>query len=130
VENWQCKLYNFGFATLLASYPAKFKRFIAHFSYIACDQQERVTFKIEARTSMSEATLVYAQTHRDKTLSIDAVIDRFTIKTTSSSRRFILAIWKPTLNTTVAHTHLVQELLAYVCAFPCMSFGLTLASLL
>jgi hypothetical protein len=96
MEKWQCKFCNSGSATLLASYLAKCKRFIAHFSYIACDQPERVFFKVEARASMSEdrleATLVLIQTHRDKTLSIDAVIDSFATKTTSSSRRFILAV--------------------------------------
>jgi hypothetical protein len=55
---------------------------MAHVSYVACDQPERVFFKVEARfdrASMSEdrleATLVLAQILRDKTLSIDAVIE-------------------------------------------------------
>jgi hypothetical protein len=69
--------------------------FIAHFSYIACDQPERVFFKVEARASMSEdrleATLFLIKTRRDKTLAIDAVTDSFAIKTISSSRRFILS---------------------------------------
>jgi hypothetical protein len=111
-----CKFCNSGSATLLASYLAKCKRFIAHFSYIACDQcqPERVFFKVEktasaARASMSEdrleATLVLIQTHRDKTLSIDAVIDSFATKTTSSSRRFIFSCMKADIkHCTVAYT--------------------------
>jgi hypothetical protein len=44
-------------AALLASYLAECKRFIAHFRYIACDQPERVFFKLEARALMSEDRL-------------------------------------------------------------------------
>jgi hypothetical protein len=74
---------------------------MAHFSYIARDQPERVFFEVEktawaAHASMSEdrleATLVFIQTHRDKTLSIDAVMDSFATETASSSRCFILAV--------------------------------------
>jgi hypothetical protein len=63
-------------ATLLASYLANCKRFTAHFSYISCDQPERVFFIVEetasaACASMSEdrlqATLVLIQIHREKT---------------------------------------------------------------
>ena len=61
-------------------------------------QPERVFSKVEktasaARASMSEdrlEALVLIQTHRDKTPSIDAVIDSFAANTTSSSRRFVL----------------------------------------
>jgi hAT family C-terminal dimerisation region len=61
-------------------------------------QPERVFSKVEktasaARASMTEdrlEALVLLQTHRDKTPSIDAVIDSFAANTTSSSRRFVL----------------------------------------
>jgi hypothetical protein len=66
---------------------------------VTITQPEHVFCEVEktasaARASMSEdrieATLAPIQIYRDKTPSIDAVIDSFTINTKSSSRRFIL----------------------------------------
>jgi hypothetical protein len=72
---------------------------LLHILAMTTAQPERVFSKVEktasaARILMSEdrleAILILTQTHRDKTLSIDAVTDSFATNTTSSSRRFIL----------------------------------------
>jgi len=83
---------------LLTGYLTEREHFVAHSLYIAGDHcaAERVFSKVEKTTLAARASirkdrleaLVLIQTHRDKTTSIDAVIDIFAANPTSSSRRF------------------------------------------